>query len=196
MSSPTLWALEAEFVRIRREHPAAIRKRIVRACLGGSVIRVFAQGTKPGLLRVLESLPVDDLPALDRTEFEAWYRVQLERVARELRKLNVGNPRLQPGLKWGHAAKVLSLFLRDLISQTRYFDERAAQKLEPWLHVPVDRIVIRRLRNLGARFDFQGIREIDSQERFLQVQRCLEAVAAPIGVPRVWFDDNWADRQD
>lgn len=196
MSSPTLGALGAEFDRIRREHPAAIRKRIIRACLGGSVIRVFAQGTKPGLVRVLERLPVDDLPTLDRTAFEAWYSVQLERVARELRKLNAGNPRLQPGLKWGHAAKVLSLYLRDLVSHTRYFDDRTAQRLESWLHVPVDRIVIRRLRNLGVCFDFRGIREIDSQAKFLQVQQCLEAVAAPMGVPRVWFDDNWADRQD
>ena len=196
MKSHAAGALEVEFERIRREHRDALRKRIVRATLGGSVIRVFAQGTKPGLARVLEQVPVDDLPGLDQKRFEEWFEVQLERVARELRKRNHKNPRLQPGLKRGHAVKVLSLYLRDLVAHTRYFDDRAARRIERWLHVPVDRIVIGRLRCLGVRFEFRGIREISSRAKFLQVQECLEEAAVRIGVPRVWFDDNWADRQD
>lgn len=189
-------ALEAEFARVRREHRSALRMRFARANLGSSVIRVFAKGTKPGLLQVLQSLPVDELPSLNRQGFEAWFDAQLERVSKELRKLNAENVRLQPGLKWGHAAKVLALYVRDLVAHSRYFDDRIARRIEPWLYVPVDGIVIRRLRRLGIRFGFSEIRQINSRAKFLRVQECMGAAAAKAGVPRVWFDDNWADRQE
>lgn len=187
--------LAEEFRRIAGEHRMALRARFARANLGASVIRVFASGTKPGLLRVLRELPVDDLRRLERSGFRAWYRRQLEKVARELRKRNRDNVRLQPGLKWGHAAKVLSLYLRDIVLHSRYFPDATARRVERWLYVPVDGIVIRRLKELGVELPFGSIREIDTAAKFELVQGRLDRAARSARVPRVWFDDIWADRE-
>jgi len=42
---------------------------------------------------------------------------------------------------------------------------------------------------------FKAIKEIDTTEKFYDVQELLGEAAAKVGVPRVWFDDNWGDRQ-
>jgi hypothetical protein len=54
--------------------------------------------------------------------------------------------------------------------------------------------VIRRLRKLGYAPPFRSIKEIDSSGKFYDVQNALGEAARSIGVPRVWFDDNWGQR--
>ena len=159
------------------------------------MIRVFRAGTKEQVLPLLGSLPIQELRSLGRSQFEDWYAYHLGRIARSINRLNARNPRVQPGVKWGHSAKILSLFLRDMILHTRSFRDSQVRRLSPWLPVPVDGIVIRRLRRLGVHLDFSAIRGIDSRAKFLSVQELLGLAAAEAGVPRVWFDDNWAERQ-
>lgn len=189
-------SLTEEFERLQDCHPAATRLRIAGSALGASVIRIFKPGTKPGLLAVLSRLPVDDLPGL-RTpeEFSRWYRKQLSRVAREIRKRNAANSRILPGLKWGHAAKVLSLYLRGIVFHTRYFRDADVARIGPCLPVPIDGILIRRLEELGVTLPYRKIREIDTYAKFNVAQKILMASAKRVRVPAVWFDDNWAQRQ-
>jgi hypothetical protein len=52
-----------------------------------------------------------------------------------------------------------------------------------------------RLRKLGMKLAFDRIREIDTAERFFGVQQQLGEAARKVDVPRVWFDDNWGDRE-
>jgi len=158
------------------------------------VMRVFAPDTKPGLLTTLEDLPVDDLPQVAKKEFQGWYETQLDEAAAEIRKRNSENERVQPGLKWGHSAKVLSLYLRDLVEHSRYFTDREAKAIAPSLHVPIDGIVIDRLRALEVATPCRKIKEIDSADKFYEFQEVLEAAAKRVGVPRIWFDDNWGAR--
>src|SRR5262249_48079444 len=155
--------------------------------LGPSVIRVFRKGTRPGLLRVLSGLRVEKLADLRESEFRRWYERQLEGVAQELLIRNRQNAWVQPGLKWGHANKVLSLYLRDLVLHTRFFPDTAVESIKHWLYAPLDSIAITRLRKLGVNLPFRRIREIDSAEKFYEVQDALEAAASHIRVPRVWF---------
>ena len=61
-----------------------MRSRVARVVLGASVIRVFAPGTKPGLLQTLEDIPVDELQQAVTTNFDEWYESQLEKVATEI----------------------------------------------------------------------------------------------------------------
>ena len=61
--------------------------------------------------------------------------------------------------------------------------------------MPVDGVVIERLRELGARQPFTKINEIDTREKFYGVQEALASAALAHNIPRVWFDDNWGDRQ-
>lgn len=94
----------------------------------------------------------------------------------------------------GTFCKVLSLYLRDLVLHTRYFTDAQACAMSDWLYVPIDSILIERLRSLGVNIPFRQIREVDSEGKFYEVQKLLADAAAKVGVPRVWFDDNWADR--
>jgi hypothetical protein len=185
----------AKELRVRHERStASIRHWCARAATGSSVIRVFAPRTKELLLRELINVPIEEMAHLkSRAEFELWFEQQLELVATAIAKLNKSNKRVQPGLKWGHSAKVLSLYLRDVLLHSRFFSDDVVARVKPWLFVPVDSRVINRLKELGFRTPFRQIREIATREQFYVVQNCLVAGCDP-GMARVVFDDVWADR--
>lgn len=81
--------------------------------------------------------PVGDINALrTKQAFERWFEQQLHTVAGTLRKNNRTNPRVQPGLMWGHGAKVLSIYVRSLLLHSRLFPDRVVHRVKPWLFVP------------------------------------------------------------
>jgi hypothetical protein len=160
--------------------------------LGGSVLRVFSPGTAQYLRPVLEGLGLDALASLrDEGMFREWFEAALNGVAGAILLQNADNPKVQPGYKWGHGTKVLNLFLREVVVNSRYFSEADAKRLEYWLHVPVDGIIMARLRDLGFQPQYWAIKEL-TREDFYHIQQALGEAAAKVGVPRVWFDDIWA----
>lgn len=190
-------ALDDEYRRIAAAHRAATRRFTARSCIPASVTRVFAKGTKDALLPVLARVPVDELPGLSgEAEFRPWFTRQLEGVARTIRRLNPPDtrPGIHPGYKWGHSSKVLALYLRDLVLFSRYFPDAEAERIAFWLYCPVDGIVMKRMRELGENPGAYLISGIDTPAKFWHVQDTLGTAAARAGVPRVWFDDNWGDR--
>jgi hypothetical protein len=188
--------LDRELARIKSRHREAIRARWARSVLGASVIRVFSPGTKDAVLPYLTALDVDSLPRLKtRKQFEKWYERNLSDLARIVAKHNRGNSRIRPGLKWGHSAKILSLYLRDIVEHSRYFSDSVARRICPWLFVPVDSKVLGRLGSLKADVPFDRIREIATRKDFYSIQRRFEKSCERVSVPRVWFDDNWAVRE-
>jgi hypothetical protein len=187
--------LDLEFIRLRKNHRRAIRERAARSALGPSVIRVFAPGTRRAVLPYLAGLDVDGLSRLKTCDqFERWYEKNLASLARIVGRLNRRNARIRPGVKWGHSAKVLSLYLRGLVYHSRYFSDPVADRIGPWLFVPVDRIVLDRLRDLGINLPFRRIRDIATRQDFYLIQRRFDKSCQRVAIPRVWFDDNWAVR--
>lgn len=165
-----------------------------RSATGASVIRVFAGDTKPGLLQRLLDLPAEEISSLQsKDEFEQWFEVQLRKISNTLEKRNRTNQRVQPGLKWGHGAKVLAIYLRSLVLHSRYFPDQVVARVTPWLFVPVDGLLIKKLKVFGVKPPFTKIREIATRQDFYFVQNLL-AKSCPSGVARVVFDDSWADR--
>jgi hypothetical protein len=189
--------LEKEFLRIKSAHRKALKNTASRSVLGPSVMRVYARGTRNALMPVLaEEIDIDALTAIRHQEaFSRWFDTQLGRVARAIRPLNSRNDRIAPGAKWGHASKILTLFVRDLVLRSRYFTDKDARKISRFLHAPIDSIVIKRLRKLRVHLPFSRIKDIDSRKKFYDVQESLASAARKAGIPRVWFDDNWGDRQ-
>jgi hypothetical protein len=188
-------SLTEEFRRIKREHRKALRYRAALV-MGPSVTRVFRRGTKKALIPALEAIDVDRLRGVrSQQQFREWFDEHLAKVARGIRRLNAHNDRVNPGYKWGHATKVLTLFVREIVLCSRYFSDAEAKRLSPWLYAPIDGIIIRRLERLGECLPFDRIRQIDTPRKFYGVQERLGEAAAAVGVPRVWFDDNWGDRQ-
>jgi hypothetical protein len=187
--------LVREFRTIKKKHQEALVSHAARVVLGASVIRVFDKDTKEPLQAALGRIDPERLQRLRTVaEFERWYERELNRLARVVRATNAGNHRIQPGYKWGHAAKVLSLFARDLVLNSRYFPDNIVRRLEPWLYVPIDRIALRNLQRLGLRGFGTGIKDVGSREQFHEIQDALGTAAKRAGVPRVWFDDLWLER--
>ena len=187
-------ALARELTLRHRQTRESIRHWCARAVTGPSVIRVFEKGTKDDLMPALLRVPIEQLPALpDRRAFEAWFEKQLEPVAKTLAKRNARRNSVQPGIKWGHAAKILAIYVRDIVLHSRYFEDEEVERLTPWLFVPVDSKVMERLADLGVELPFHKIKEIATRDHFYVVQNLLGANCKS-GVARVVFDDVWADR--
>lgn len=185
-----------EFKRIKDSHREALKKTAARVVLGPSVMRVYSKGTRDALLPVLSNIAIDELLELqDQEHFSQWFDSHVHRLARVVARHNPNNARISLGIKWGHATKIMALFVRDLVLSSRYFSDADAKRLSYFLHVPVDGIIIGRLRKLGNRLPFDKIKDIDTRRKFYAVQETLAQAAAQCGVPRVWFDDNWGDRQ-
>jgi hypothetical protein len=142
----------------------------------------------------LVTLPVEEIAGLrTKAEFERWFESQLHKVAATIQKKNRLNSRVLPGLKWGHTGKVLSIYVRSLVLQSRFFPDRVVNRVKPWLFVPVDSFTIKRLKELGVRTPFRKIRENATRRDFYFVQNLLAERCSP-GIARVVFDDSWADR--
>ena len=77
---------------------------------------------------------------------------------------------------------------------SRYFPDADVERIAFWLYCPVDSIVMKRMRELGERPGVYLISGIDSPKSS-GTSRTRSAPPRPVGVPRVWFDDNWGDRE-
>ena len=188
--------LKNEYERIKENHLQALRRTAARVVLGASVVRVFRPGTKQDMLNVLERTDIEGLRRLtSQRQFTKWFETELRLLAAAIRRKNRDNARINPGYKWGHATKILTLYVRDLVLSSRYFSDGQARRMSGWLCSPIDSVVIKRLRKLGVRLPFASIKQIDTRQKYYAVQDMLNDAAARVGVPRVWFDDNWGDRQ-
>jgi hypothetical protein len=139
--------LEVEFGRIKRDHGAAILKMTARSALPPFVTRAFQRKTKDALVELLGTMPIGEITALDsEAAFRVWYERQLDRVAACVLTLNPPRirPGIHPGYHWGHAAKVLALFVRDVVLFSRYFGDYEVGRIAPWLCCPVDGVVLKR----------------------------------------------------
>jgi hypothetical protein len=185
--------LDEEFRRIQENHKEQIRRRLARVVIGSSIARVFKKGSVEEIWPVLTEIPVDELPGLkNQEEFKEWFEKQLNRLARRIDRTNPGNRRIRPGYKWGHATKILCLYLRDITLHREYFVDGQVERVTRWLYVPLDSVNMASLRRCGVPLDFCKIKEIDTGDKFYQVQDQLGRAAERAGVPRIWFDDNWS----
>lgn len=185
--------LVVEFHRLAGKHKEALLCRAARLILAGSVLRVFEAGSDHDMYPVLVKLEVDRLPGLGgQEEFRHWFEVALGRLARAILKKNRDRASIHPGYKWGHATKVLTLFLRELVLSSRYFTDAEARRIEPWLYTPLDRVALRRLNAVGYPTVW-AIKDIDTPKLFYRIQNDLGEAAAVAGASRIWFDDNWLD---
>jgi hypothetical protein len=189
-------SLIAEFERIKVDHRKALRHRAARIVLGPSVVRVYQKGASKRLFEVLVAIPVDELAEIKtQGQFRTWFEHRLDGLASVLHELHQGDGRIYPGYKWGHATKVLTLYLREIVLNSRYFQDGEIDRIVPFLYTPIDDIAMKRFKKLGYRLPFQAINQVDTPEKFYDAQDLLGQAAAEVGVPRIWFDDNWGDRQ-
>src|SRR5437764_1309744 len=106
---------------MKRNHREALRKRVARIAFGPSVGRVFKKKCRAHIVKALLRVDVTRLERLgSKAAYERWFRGELFRLARIVDRNNRGNSKIYPGYRWGHSAKILNIFVRDLI-QSPYF---------------------------------------------------------------------------
>jgi hypothetical protein len=196
--------LEEEYQRIKDNHRRAMIARVARVCFSGSTSRVFPKAKSKNeksandiIKEALRTIDVDTLPSFKtQEEFRLWFEEKLKLILDVIPQRNSHGKILSEGSrKWGYGAKILCLFLRDMIENCLYFSVDKVEETRKCLYVPIDDIIINKLGECGVTLPFSKIKEIDSSEKFYLVQNILGQVSEEIGVPRIWFDDNWGDRQ-
>jgi len=134
--------LVREFQRIREDHKKAIQKRLARITIGSSVGRVFQENTVHKIWPVLEKIDLDAMKKIKSQEqYREWFEKQLNILAAKIKKTNPNNKRIYPGYKWGHATKILCLFLNDIVVHRDFFNSATANRLINFLYAPIDSVV-------------------------------------------------------
>jgi len=184
-----------EYKRIKEDHWEAEKRFFARINLAGSIIRVFDKGTKPDIINALLKLDIDRLKTIkSQSEFKLYFEKQLEKLSAVIKMTNKDNNRIMPGYKWGHSTKILCLYLRDLVIHSHLFDQETSNKLSCYLYTPIDGIIMKKLKKVGFKLPFKAIKDIDTADKFYNVQDALSKASDAVKVPRVWFDDNWGLR--
>lgn len=163
----------------------------VRAVLVPSVTRVLKKGNRKRVERWLAALDLTQLLRIT-TEggFRDWFYPTTEALSHvmALRRRRGESPKGRgPDPRWGHAAKVLCLLVREAVLFRRCFGPVLARRMEPWLYVPIDREVIDRVKACGITAP-DRIRRFDRQT-FSDLQDRLAVAAKKVRARRIWFDD-------
>jgi hypothetical protein len=187
-----------EFCRLKERHDSElVVERTAAVTLGPSLIRAYNKGTKPRLFYALLSVDLESFSKCEsREEFRKFFEAELEKVYRALAQDEENIRKHGLGLKWGHATKVLCIFLRDLVVYSRYFDEDTAKRLERFLYNPIDGIVMRKLEELGNDTGARRIKDIDTPDGFWRIQNLLGEAAELADTVQIRFDDVQAERRD
>jgi hypothetical protein len=186
--------LVEKFKELSQRRKRAIQERQARLTLGPSVIRVFADKTSDMVRPLLERIELDDLTKLDgQAGYKQWFERNLHSIAKKVLVLNNkgDRPGIHPGYRWGHSSKILNSFMQGIVRQSRYFSDIKAKRIEPWLYVPLDSVVMSELRACGVSTP-KRIKEIRTATMFYDLQDKMEKAAKRVGAPRILFDDVWA----
>lgn len=185
--------LEKKFEDIKQDHKKALRETAACVVLGSSVIRVFRAGTKSEIQPILENIDIDVLRTIkNETQFKSWFNKCLAHIVKIINDTNRGNNRIGNG--YGHATKILTLYVREMVLNRRYFTDKEVRRIQKWLYTPIDGEAMKAIRKVGEELRFNRIKDIDKRS-FYQLQKRLGEVAAKVGVPRIWFDDVWGVRE-
>lgn len=188
-------SLEQEFKRLRDSHREVIKARVAKVCFSASTGRVFPKDSSAEIKKALPKIDVDHMLTIrSQEEFKTWFEQNLDAIVRVVPSSTSRGKIISEGARrWGYGAKVLNLYLRDIVLHSRYFTDDQAKQMENLLYVPLDGKVIDALEEVGVVLDFVKIKEIDTDEKFYGIQSLLGEAAAKGGVPRIWFDDHWVD---
>jgi len=129
------------------------------------------------------------LSQLDLKTFRPSSRVVFERrLNLETEKLKSGLP--PGGQHWGSARKFLNIFLRGVVYNRFLCEEFCLYRLEPWLEVPLDSHVAKKLRTESGGAQLQPWKTVIGLEQDVsrEYQKFAEKVAKRKQICRVHLD--------
>jgi len=182
--------LVREYRRLCRKHKDAVRRRMAKACAGAEP-RVFAGGVKEELKKGLLNVSLSDMCKNEsEAEFRRWFDERASELSEHIRPARSK----QENFRIGHALKILSLYIYEVVMNVDCLSASERKRLRPWLYVPLDGDIIECLKNCGEDLDFSAICGI-SLDKFHDVQCRLRKAAVKAECHRILFEDNWGKRE-
>lgn len=188
------------FKETKEKHQQALKNRFAREVLGSSIIRVFEKNSKNGLiLSLTKKVDIDRLKKINNhSDYAKWHTVNLVPIAKEILKTNSNNKRISGGEKWGHAAKILNLYVFNcVLNNSALFTRKQSEILQNFLHVPIDNLIIKELKRCNQKVPSNNIKGITSKKHYDKFQEILSFHSKQINIPAIYFDDYvWGLRKN
>ncbi len=194
-----LLSIEEIFTILRGEdtYKSFVVNRIIKIILGSSVIRAFSKGTKPLLMKGLKAIPINEIDQLTtQTEFDSWHKSQVGKIQTILVRGDKETARFGNGELYGHAAKVVNLYIGHLLLFSQYFKKVTINRVKHFLHVPLDRKVFIALKGEKSIIVPKSIKEL-IPGTYDSIQNAIRKHALNAGLPAIYFDEYaWAYDKD
>jgi hypothetical protein len=175
-----------------------IKKRIIKIILGSSVIRALPPKSKPSLMTCLDSIALKQLHEVNSQEtFDIWHKKQVSKVEACLVKCNAKSQRFEKDEQlFGHAIKVLNLFMGHLVLNSEYFSQEVKARTKYLLHVPLDSKVFSALKNEPGLNVPKYIKSL-TPGTYQAIQKKIREFATKANLPSIYLDDYaWAGDQE
>jgi hypothetical protein len=168
---------------------ALVRRRIKFVVEKGAMARLFRAGKHQALQEELfQKLKPSQLASIrTRVDYDSWFVRTIESDNWKRFSRN--------GLakdRWAYFAKLVNIIVYEIVSNRELFDETAWKRLQPFLHIPVDTIVLRHL--CGMERTFPNVKRLKgmSKETYLELQSATRRLARKYKVPPIWFEAAWS----
>ncbi len=115
-----------------------LQEYIANISIGSSTVRGRRAGTVGTVRNYLADLDLSSLQGLNKEQFENWINEKTKDLQSKLDQ-NCKE-------EWGLARKCLNIFLRNVFYNKYLYKEFKLRRIEPWLEVPLDSQVAKRLR--------------------------------------------------
>jgi hypothetical protein len=174
-------------------YDSLIRRRIKFVTEKGSMARLFPKGTnhilQEELFRLLK--PSDLAQIQTREEYDNWL-VQIV-------ELDCWEKYSRHGLdieRWAYFTKLINIIVYEIVSNRDLVSEVDWKRIQPFLHVPIDKIVMNHLAKIDSNFpsldDLEGDLKGMTKEKYWQIQDGIRKLAKTYRVPPIWFEAAWS----
>ena len=178
-----------EIFEIKGHREALIRRRIKFVVEKGAMARLFKAGTHKGLQEELFRwvAPARLSAVQTREEYDAWLVDSVELECWQAYSRN--------GLeddRWAYFAKLVNIVVYEIAANRELLAEDDWERLQPFLHLPIDSTVTYQLQQLDPKFPAVWTLKGMTKAQYLAVQSAARALAVRYGVPPIWFEAAWS----
>jgi hypothetical protein len=134
-----------------------IRKEIIRQFAYWTVVSALRSGSKiksrEKIIRLLKVINLGELlKVTSQEQYDSWHTIQTKNIVNKSEKI----------LSYGWAAKIVNVYLKTLV----YISSDFYQNVKPFLHPPVDGILLRSLIKEGKNITRMPLFKIEEEEYF------------------------------
>jgi hypothetical protein len=174
----------------------AIYKTLVMMAHNPSIGRVFSadanKSVKLSIIRIIDRLPT----IKSQKDFDREHKKIMDYIVNRIQNIRKDNP--SGKISYGQAQKGLNVFLKIFIDWSNLPDKKTAIRIRPFLHCPLDSIVMKTIKNENedlynkhGKPKFNSLKEIDYED-YVKWQDIIKEIVGKN--KRVLMDVIWYTR--